>query len=305
MSADLLLHPAAVPVAAGDGRTLNALTIDVEDYFHVSGFDRCVSRAQWDDFPLRVADNTHRLLDILAAAQVRATFFVLGWVAERRPDLVKDIRAAGHEIASHGHWHRLIYSQTPDEFRADLRRGRDVLQDILGEAVTAYRAPSFSITRKSLWALDVLVEEGFLLDSSIYPTRHDRYGIPGAPLEPHRIERPAGMLWEFPPPVYRCIGYPLAVGGGGWFRLYPYGVTRRCLGAVNRAGRPFAVYLHPWEIDPDQPRLAPGRLASFRHYLNLGRTEGRLAQLLRDFRFGTLSESLAAWRHEWTLAAAA
>ena len=304
MPADLLLHPAAVPVLPG-GATLNALTIDVEDYFHVSGFEGCVSRSQWDDFPLRVADNTHRLLDLLAAAGVRATFFVLGWVAERRPDLVKDLRAAGHEIASHGHWHRLIYTQTPDEFRADVRQARDVLQDILGEAVTAYRAPSFSVTRESLWALDVLVEEGFLLDSSIYPARHDRYGIPGAPPGPHRIERRAGALWEFPPPVYRCVGRTLPVGGGGWFRLYPYGLTRHCLRAVNKAGRPFAAYLHPWEIDPDQPRQSPGRMAAFRHYVNLRRTEGRLVRLLRDFRFGTLSESLAAWRHEGVKAAAA
>ncbi|HVS38134.1 MAG TPA: polysaccharide deacetylase family protein, partial [Gemmataceae bacterium] len=212
MPADVLLHPAAVSVPSIAGATLNALTIDVEDYFHVSGFEGCIPRSQWDDLPLRVADNTHRFLDILRRAEVRATFFILGWVAERRPDLVKDVRAAGHEIASHGHEHRLIYAQSADEFRADLRRGRDVLQDILGEAVTAYRAPSFSITRESLWALDILVDEGFLLDSSIYPTRHDRYGIPGAPLGPHRIERPAGSLWEFPPPVYRRLGWSLPVG---------------------------------------------------------------------------------------------
>lgn len=304
MPADLLLHPAAVLVPPADGATLNALTIDVEDYFHVSGFEGCVTRSQWDDFPLRVADNTHRLLDILATADVRGTFFVLGWVAERRPDLVKDIRAAGHEVASHGFWHRLIYRQTPAEFRADVRQARDVLQDILGEAVTAYRAPSFSITRASLWALDVLAEEGFLVDSSIYPARHDRYGIPEAPLEPHRVERPAGTLWEFPPPVHRVLGRPTPVGGGGWFRLYPYALTRRWLGAINRAGRPFAAYLHPWEIDPEQPRLSPGRMAAFRHYVGLRRTKGRLTTLLRDFRFGTLSESLAAWRHEPAAAAA-
>lgn len=305
MSADLLTHPATEAAPPTGATTLNALTIDVEDYFHVSGFEGCVDRSQWDDFPSRVADNTHRIMDILASAGVHGTFFVLGWVAERRPDLVKDIRAAGHEIGSHGYWHRLIYRQTPDEFRTDLRHGRDVLQDILGEALTAYRAPSFSITRQSLWALDVLIEEGFLVDSSIYPTRHDRYGIPGAPLEPHRLGLPAGTLWEFPPPVYRCAGYPLAVGGGGWFRLYPYAVTRGCLRAVNRAGRPFAVYLHPWELDPNQPRLAPGRMAAFRHYVNLRRTEARLMQLLVDFRFGKLSESLASWRSEGVLAAAA
>ncbi len=303
MTTDLLPHPATS--AGPTGTTmLNALTIDVEDYFHVSGFENCVDRSQWDDYPIRVEDNTYRLLDILAAAGIRGTFFVLGWVAERRQGLVKDIRAAGHEIGSHGYWHRLIYSQTRDEFRTDLRRSRDLLQDVVGEAVTAYRAPSFSITRQSLWALDVLAEEGFQLDSSIYPTRHDRYGILGAPLEPHRIERQAGALWEFPPPVCRFMGRPMAVGGGGWFRLYPYAVTRRCLQAANRAGRPFADYLHPCELDPDQPRLPAGRAAAFRHYLNLGRTKDRLKQLLRDFRFGTLSESLAAWRPKGVRAAA-
>ena len=296
MATDILAHPAALAVGRADGAALNALTIDVEDYFHVSNFDGIVARSQWDDFAPRFADSTRRLLDLLAAAGVRATFFVLGWAAERRPDLVKDIRAAGHEVGCHSYGHRLIYEQTPDEFRDDLRRGRGLLEDILGVAVTAYRAPSFSITRKSLWALDVLVEEGFRLDSSVYPTRHDRYGLPGVPLGPHEVERPAGSLWEFPPPVYRCVGYPLPVGGGGWFRLYPYRVTRGCLRAINRAGRPFAVYLHPWELDPDQPRLSPGRLAAFRHYVNLARTESRLKKLLRDFRFGTLSDSLAEWR---------
>jgi polysaccharide deacetylase family protein (PEP-CTERM system associated) len=271
---------------------LNALTIDVEDYYHVSAFDHCVSRRQWDDFAPRIGDSTWRLLDVLAAAEVRATFFVLGWVAERQPRLVREIRAAGHEVGSHGYGHRLIYEQSPWQFRVDLRLARLALEDALGEAVTAYRAPSFSITQRSLWALDVLIEEGFLFDSSIYPTHHDRYGIPGMPLGPHRIERPGGALWEFPPPVWRCLGYPLPVGGGGYFRLYPYALTRLGLQAINAEGRPFAAYLHPWELDPDQPRLRPGRLRAFRHYVNLHRTEGRLVRLLQDFRFGTLSEAL-------------
>ena len=187
----------------------------------------------------------------------------------------------------------LIYDQTPDEFRADLRRARIVIEDAAGEAVTAYRAPSFSVTRQSLWALEILVEEGFLFDSSIYPTHHDRYGIAESPLEPYRLELNAGELWEFPPPVWRYLGYPLPVGGGGYFRLYPYALTRFCLNAINRAGRPFAVYLHPWEIDPEQPRL-PGKLLSrYRHYVNLRRTEPRLTRLLRDFAFAPLSEALA------------
>jgi polysaccharide deacetylase family protein (PEP-CTERM system associated) len=281
---------------ARPGVVLNALTVDVEDYYHVSGFEHCVGRAKWDGFESRVEASTCRVLARLADAGVRGTFFVLGWVAQRHPRLVRAIRAGGHEVGCHGYWHRLIYDQTPDEFRADLCRARDVLQDILGEAVTAYRAPSFSITARSMWALDVLIEEGFAYDSSIYPTHHDRYGVPGAPLEPYRLERPGGSLWEFPPPVWRFLGYPLPLGGGGYFRLYPYALTRRGLRAINAAGRPFAAYLHPWELDPDQPRLAPGRLRAFRHYLNLHRTEGRLVRLLEDFSFGTLSDVLARLR---------
>jgi len=193
------------------------------------------------------------------------------------------------------------FDQTPDEFRADLRRGKGVLEDILGESVTAYRAPSFSITARSLWALDVLIEEGITLDSSIYPTHHDRYGIPGTPLHPHRIDRDAGSLWEFPPPVWRCLGYPLPVGGGGYFRLYPYAFTRLGLQQIN-ADRPFATYLHPWELDPDQPRQRPGLLRACRHYVNLARCEARLKCLLRDFAFGTLSEALAEYEPSTTVA---
>jgi polysaccharide deacetylase family protein (PEP-CTERM system associated) len=274
---------------------LNALTIDVEDYFHVSGFDDCVSRSQWDDLPSRVGDSTRRILDRLAEAGVHGTFFVLGWVAERHPDLVRAIRAGGHEVGCHSYGHRLIYEQTPQEFRDDLRLARCVLEDILGEKVVSFRAPSFSITKRSLWALDVLLEEGFLFDSSIYPTHHDRYGIAGSPLEPHAIERTEGTIWEFPPPVWRLMNYPLPVGGGGYFRLYPYAVTRRGLRAINNNGRPFAVYLHPWEFDPDQPRFRPGRMRAFRHYVGLRRTEGRLLRLLNDFRFGTMSEALGEW----------
>jgi polysaccharide deacetylase family protein (PEP-CTERM system associated) len=273
----------------------NALTIDVEDYYHVSGFDRCVSRKQWEDFPSRVGDSTRRVLDRLAEAGVRGTFFVLGWVAERQPELIRAIRAGGHEVGCHGYAHRLIYEQTPQQFRVDLRLSRLVLEDIVGERVTAYRAPSFSITRRSLWALDILLEEGFLFDSSIYPTHHDRYGIAGTPLEPHTIERSGGTIWEFPPPVWRLMRYPLPVGGGGYFRLYPYAVTRRGLRAINAGGRPFAVYLHPWEFDPEQPRLRPGRMRAFRHYVGLRRTEDRLVRLLEDFRFGTLSQALGEW----------
>jgi polysaccharide deacetylase family protein (PEP-CTERM system associated) len=274
---------------------LNALTIDVEDYYHVSGFDHCVSRRQWDHFPSRVSDSTLRVLDRLAEAGVRGTFFILGWVAERCPSLIRAIRAAGHEIGCHSYAHQLIYEQTPKTFLADLRQVRLILEDILGERVVVYRAPSFSIVERSLWALDILIDEGFLFDSSIYPTYHDRYGIAGTPLHPHCIERAGGSIWEFPPPVWRFFRYPLPIGGGGYFRLYPYGLTRRGLQAINAAGRPFAVYLHPWEFDPDQPRLHPGMIRAIRHYVGLRRTERRLVQLLKDFRFGTLTEALGEW----------
>jgi polysaccharide deacetylase family protein (PEP-CTERM system associated) len=272
---------------------LNALTIDVEDYYQVSAFEGCVARSEWDSFESRVVGNTWRLLDLLADAGVRGTFFVLGYVARRHPDLVRAIHFAGHEIGCHSYWHRLIYDQTPEAFRSDLRQARDVLQGIIGEPVTAYRAPSFSITRRSLWAVDILIEEGFNLDSSIFPTHHDRYGLVGAPLGPHRLLCPSGTIGEFPMPVYRRLGYPLPVGGGGYFRLYPYAFTRHGLRSINAEGRSFVVYLHPWEVDPEQPRLAPGRLRAFRHYVNLHRTEKRLGRLLREFAFGTISEAFA------------
>jgi polysaccharide deacetylase family protein (PEP-CTERM system associated) len=277
---------------------INALTIDVEDYFHVSGFESCVSRTDWDAYPSRIVGSTRRLLDLLGNAGVRATFFILGWIAEREPGLVRAIRDAGHELACHGFWHRLIYTQTRDEFRADLRAARVVIEDAAGVAVTAYRAPSFSVTRNSEWALDVLAEEGFTIDSSIYPVRHDRYGLPGTRLEPHALERPAGRLWEFPPPVCRVMGLPMPIGGGGYFRLYPEWLTHMGLRRINAEGRPFSFYLHPWELDPEQPRLNPGWSRAFRHYVNLRHTERRLVNLLAAFRFGTMTEALQRWHPE-------
>ncbi len=275
---------------------LNALTVDVEDYYHVTAFEGCAPRARWDSYESRVVPSTEKVLRILEEAGVRGTFFVLGWVAERFPRLVRAVRRAGHEVGCHSYWHRRVCKQTPDEFRGDLCEARDVLQDILGERVTAYRAPTYSILRDNLWALDVLIEEGFTLDSSIYPTHHDRYGIPGFRPEPHEIRRAKGSITEFPAAIYRWCGYPLPVGGGGYFRLYPYALTRHGLRAVNAAGRPFMAYFHPWEFDPGQPRMPVGRLTRFRHYVNLHRTDARLRRLLRDFRFGTMSEALAACR---------
>ena len=268
---------------------VNAMTIDVEDYFHVSVFDGVVPRDGWDRFESRVCANTDRLVDIFAGAGVRATFFVLGWVGERFPQLVQRLVAAGHEIASHGYAHRLIYDQTPGAFREDVRRAKAVLESAAGCRVDGYRAPSYSITPRSLWALDVLIEEGYRYDSSIFPVHHDRYGIPLSPRHPYVITRDSGSLVEMPASTVRCGPLNLPIGGGGYFRILPYGWTRWGIGRVNRVERrPAVFYLHPWEIDPGQPFLPASRLSRFRHYRNLAATEGRLQRLLQDFRFSTM-----------------
>jgi polysaccharide deacetylase family protein (PEP-CTERM system associated) len=274
---------------------LNAFTVDVEDYFQVTAFETTISRATWDDLPSRVVESTQRLLGLLARHEVRGTFFVLGWVARKFPGLVREIHAAGHEIGSHSFWHRLIYTQSAAEFRADLRQSKELLEDITGTPVTAFRAPSFSITRRSLWALQVLVEEGFTTDSSVFPTRHDRYGIPGARPDIHTLNTPAGPLLEFPPSVARWSRMALPAGGGGYFRLYPYSLTRGLLGHINRRERrPFMFYVHPWEVDPEQPRLGVGSPWSrFRHYVNLASTERKLDRLLREFPCGAMADVLA------------
>lgn len=271
---------------------LNALSVDVEEYFHVHAFDRVIDPADWDRHESRVEASTALLLDILAATGTRATFFILGWVAERRPALVRRIQGAGHEIATHGYGHRLVYQQTPAAFRADVLRSIDVLQQITGDRVLGYRAPSFSITARSLWALDVLAECGLAYDSSIYPARplvHARWGMPGARLEPHLI-RPT--LWEFPMSVVRWARWSLPVSGGGSLRHYPLAVTRWGLCAVNAQGRPAMLYLHPWEADPEQPRVRVGLWRSFLHYRNLHRTAARLEALCREFCFAPVREVL-------------
>jgi len=270
---------------------LNAFTVDVEDYFQVSAFEKQVRRDQWDRWESRVEANTHRILRLLDQHGVKATFFVLGWIAERYPQLVRDIHARGHEIGSHGYWHCLIYEQTPEEFRADLRRSRDVLQEAIGQPVTAHRAASFSITKRSLWALEILVEEGFLVDSSVFPIHHDRYGIPGAERKLHRMTTASGPLWEFPPAVARFAGLNVPVSGGGYFRLYPLPWTVYCLRRINRVQQqPFIFYAHPWEFDPDQPRIRASWLSRSRHYMNLSKNHRKLDGLLRRFCFGRLSD---------------
>ena len=272
---------------------LNAMTIDVEDYFHVSAFAGVVSPADWPRFESRVCRNTDRLLDLLGQADVTATFFVLGWVAERFPDLVRRIQAAGHELASHSYDHGLVYDKNPETVAADLRRAKQAIGDATGVAVTGYRAPSYSVVDRSLWALDVLVAEGYAWDSSIYPIRHDRYGIPSWPRHVHHVQRPGGGLWELPGSTVRHFGTNMPMGGGGYFRLLPYGWTSAGIRRLNeREGHPAIFYLHPWEVDPDQPRLNASALSRFRHYRNLAQTESRLQRLLKEFRFGTVAKVL-------------
>lgn len=291
---------------------LNAFTVDVEDYFHVQAFADRIDPRRWDDYESRVVANTHRLLRILDGHQVRGTFFVLGWVADRFPQLVRDIQRSGHEIGCHGFWHGLIYNMTPDEFREDLLHGAKAVEEITGQRVVAFRAPSFSITQKSLWALEVLMEQGFKYDSSIFPVHHDNYGIPGAPRFPYRITPnghsfsplpPPGeglgvraaspSLLEFPPTVHRLWKFNIPIAGGGYFRLYPVRLSIHWLRCINRRhNQPFMFYIHPWELDPDQPRLPASPRSRFRHYQNLRKTEGKLHVLLSAFRFGRITETL-------------
>jgi polysaccharide deacetylase family protein (PEP-CTERM system associated) len=272
----------------------NALTVDVEDYFHVAALAPNIPRDTWGARESRVVANTHRLLAIFEQFGVRGTFFVLGWVAERHSQLVRDIAAAGHEIACHGFSHRLVYEQPVDEFRQETLRSKKLLEDITGTAVLGYRAASYSIVRSSLWALDILVEAGFSYDSSIFPVRHDRYGIPNAERVPHRLSTPGGKsIVEWPLATASILGFRLPVAGGGYFRLLPYWLSRWGLASiVQRESRPFIFYLHPWEVDPEQPRVSASRLSRFRHYTNLDKCEQRLRRLLGEFQFGTARDGL-------------
>jgi polysaccharide deacetylase family protein (PEP-CTERM system associated) len=265
-------------------RRPNALSIDVEDYFHVSAFADRFSRADWETLPQRLEPAMAKLLGLLDAHAVRATFFVLGWVAERYPGLVAEIVDAGHELASHGYAHVRVSAQTPEAFRRDVARTKALLEDLGGVAVAGYRAASFSITEDVLWAFEVLAEEGYRYSSSVYPIRHDHYGLPRAPRFPYSPRGEAGVL-EIPLSTVRVLGRNLPAAGGGYFRLAPFVFSRWALRRLNEAeGRPAAFYLHPWELDPEQPRLAGLALKTrFRHYTNLGRMEHRLGRLLAEF----------------------
>ena len=273
---------------------IHALTIDVEDWFQVLNLRHVIRREDWDTLPLRCVDATRRILDLLARHGARATFFCLGWVAERAPDLIRDLVAAGHEVASHGYDHQCLHDLGEAGFRADLRRTAAILQGITGQPVTGFRACTWSVTARTPWALPLLRAEGIRFDSSIFPVAHPDYGIADSPPVLHRRDTGAGELIEFPPLTLRLLGRNLPVGGGGYLRLLPVALCALALRRAERAGTPGCVYLHPWEFDPDQPRVGVRGLRAFRHYVNLRRTETKLAALLRRFRFGTMSEAIAS-----------
>lgn len=269
----------------------NAFSVDVEDYYMVSAYADVVNIDDWERHESRVEASTRKVMALLDAHGVKATFFTLGWLARRHPGLVREIHEAGHEVASHGYDHRLIYHMTPDEFREDIRKTKLILEDACGARVLGYRAPSYSIVEKTLWALDILIEEGFLYDSSIFPIRHDRYGVPGAKRFPHVIRRDPGALWEFPPSTRRTMGTNLPMAGGGYLRILPLGITRSAIRHINtKEGQPVIFYIHPWEVDPDQPRLDGSLVSNLRHCTNLHTTLPKLTSLLSEFGFGPIRD---------------
>ncbi len=271
-------------------------TIDVEEYFQVSALERYVARSDWDRYPSRVAAQMERLLALLARHNARATCFVVGWVAERHRDLIRTIARAGHEIASHGWDHARVTKLTPTQFRSSVRRSKRELEDITGVPVVGFRAPSFSIVAGGEWALDILLEEGYGYDSSLFPIRRPGYGYPTGRSDPYFIERSAGRLAEIPPATLRWGGMRLPAAGGGYFRLLPYGVVRAALRQCERRHVPGTFYIHPWEIDPDQPRVHVPWLTRARHYRGLRRTVPRLERLLTEFRFVPIRETMLSLR---------
>lgn len=278
--------------------TEHHFTVDVEEHFQVLALEPFVAREQWDTLESRVANNTSRLLDQMARHGARGTFFVLGWVAERQPELVRRIASLGHEVASHGQDHRRVTHQTPEEFRESVRRAKRVLEDVSGAEVLGFRAPSFSIVTGTEWALDILLEEGYRYDSSLFPIRRPGYGYAGGRRDPHWLSRASGRLWEVPPVTLRLYGLNLPAAGGAYFRLLPYALVSAALRQAEARGVPGTFYLHPWEVDPDQPRFDVPLATRVRHYGGLGRMTGRLERLLGEFRFTTIASRLRAAERE-------
>ncbi|HET9387907.1 MAG TPA: XrtA system polysaccharide deacetylase [Gemmatimonadales bacterium] len=270
-------------------------TIDLEEYFQVAAFKPFVSHADWDRLESRVAGQVADLLDLLARHDAGATFFTVGWLAERQPQLIRAIANAGHEIASHSWDHARVTDQTPAECRASIRRTKQVLESITGSPVLGFRAPNYSILPGTEWALDILIEEGYQYDSSLFPVRRPGYGYASATPDPHWLTRPAGRLREFPPATLRVAGMRLPAAGGAYFRLFPYALVQTALRQCERRGVPGTFYIHPWEIDTDQPRLAVPRLTRLRHYGGLRRTVPRLTRLLQEFRFTSIRTGAKLW----------
>lgn len=269
------------------------MTVDVEDYYQVSAFSNNVDKSEWDKYPSRVNSNTNWLLDLFDEHNIKATFFVLGWVAERERQLIKRISDLGHEVACHGYKHDLIYNQTKQLFTEETIKSKAILEEITGKQVNGYRAASYSITAKSIWAIDVLCEAGFTYDSSIFPIVHDRYGIPNAETVPHKYRTDSGNeIIEFPLSTVGFGNKRLPISGGGYFRLFPYWLTQQGLKIVNKKNIPFIFYMHPWEIDVDQPRIKSSLLSEFRHYQNLEKFKPRLVRLIEQFEFSTVEDVL-------------
>ncbi len=270
----------------------SVISVDVEDYFHVQAFAGTVHRSDWNRYPSRVERGTTRILDLLDELHVQATFFVLGWVAERFPGLVRRIRERGHELACHSYWHRLVYQLSRDDFREDTLRAKQAIEDASGDAVLGYRAPSFSITQRSTWALEVLAQLGFIYDSSIYPVHHDTYGYPGAHRGPFRVDTNLGPIVEFPIATFRPAAGPvLPVAGGGYLRILPRWYTRAGVRRAWSEGLPVVSYIHSWELDPEQPRIPAPLQSRVRHYTNLRTTEWRLRELLALGHFTSFRDS--------------
>ena len=277
-------------ISRGEG--VHLFTIDVEEYFQVSALEPVVARGDWERLPSRVEAPTRRLLEMLEESGSRSTCFILGWIAERHPELVRAIAAAGHEVASHGQDHLRVTHQSPQHFRESVRRSKAVLEDLIGEAVLGFRAPSFSIVPGLEWALEILVEEGYSYDSSLFPIRRRGYGYPGTPRGVHRLETASGALTEVPPATIRMGDVTLPAAGGGYFRLFPYELVRAGLRDAARRGEPGTFYIHPWELDPRQPRLRVPATTRVRHYTGLGRTEARLRRLMKEFRFTSVIDAI-------------
>ena len=274
--------------------TEHFFTVDVEEYFHANALDPFVRQSDWQTLPPRLDHIVPVLLDELDQASARGTFFVLGWMARHRPDIVRQIAEAGHEVASHGFWHRRVMTQTPEAFRDDVRTAKAALEDLIGRPVIGYRAPSFSIVPGGEWAFDVLLEEGYSYDSSVFPIRRRGYGYPGAPRTPFAITREAGTLHEFPLATVRMAGLTLPAAGGGYLRHFPFWMIQRAFAQADQRGVPATFYIHPWDLDPDQPRFPVGAVTRIRHYRGLSHALSRVGRLLRQFRFTAIGTRINA-----------